>query len=767
MSPDNMTLAEAALWYAAAGVPVFPIKPRHKFPPLTERGHNDATTNPDTIRAWWAKWPNANIGAAAGVLFDVIDEDGQEGADSLNRLFPQGRPPVLATVDTPRPGGRHHYIPVMGAPVKAKLVAGVDTRGIGGYAVLPPSHTIAKPDEGQCAGTYRWTNGPPTFGALDLATVTACKPWRKVWETKPAPSITAGGNSTGTTWTTGAGTSHYGLKALEDECVLVASTQEGARNDTLNRAAFRVGQLIPHEVTAQDALGALTDAARACGLPDGEIAATINSGLTKGQQHPRYREPLGPALTLGPAAPTGATQSGTTSSVQETQEGLQDPAQGVLEAPSTSWRRVDLAGTVADLLAGTLQRPAPTVGAIRGGSALFYRGRINGIAGESGSGKTWTALHAARQELDQGGAVVYVDHEDDAGGITGRLLDLGATPDAILERFAYFNPDQKPTAVDMAALVAVVADLEPALVVIDSTGEGLSLSGANPNADDEVAAWFLLVPRRLAKVDYGGQPGPAVVVLDHVTKTDEGGLWPIGSQRKRAAITGAQYMQRVTRPFAQDSAGAANLICAKDRHGNYRMNQRVAVLTVTPGATGPAITLEAATARPDAKPWRPTAIMEKVSQFLESQPKPQSFNAISLAVRGKTEHKSAAINALEAGGYVAISDGPRKSHLHRIVKPYRQAEDPESDAYQARGNSETGGEQSALTLCPTATVTVPRLKDGETENSQTLFPGNSRETVGKQCPSGEKGRPEVCRLHPGEPLPGCWTCDQIRGGTDQ
>lgn len=57
------------------------------------------------------------------------------------------------------------------------------------------------------------------------------------------------------------------------------------------------------------------------------------------------------------------------------------------------------------------------------------------------------------------------------------------------------------------------------------------------------------------------------MLLDHMVKSDDGGLWPIGSQRKRAAITGAQYVAEVAVPFSKTADGMVALKVAKDRHG--------------------------------------------------------------------------------------------------------------------------------------------------------------------------------------------------------
>lgn len=359
---------------------------------------------------------------------------------------------------------------------------------------------------------------------------------------------------------------------------------------------------------------------------------------------------------------------------------------------TSSWTRLDLAETIAGLRDGTITRPVPTLGRIADGSALFYPGRVNGLAGESGGGKTWTALAACAQELAEAAAVLYVDLEDDAAGIVGRLLDLGADSDAIAARFAYVSPSERFDVVAREGFSELLDALRPALVVIDSTGEGLALDGANPNADEDVASWFRRLPRWVA------ERGPGVLVLDHVTKADAEGLWPIGSQRKRAAITGAQYMQRVVRPFAKDSAGHAKLVCAKDRAGNYRTGQHVADLKVTPTAEGVDVEIVAAEAqeRSTAGSFRPTGFMERVSLALESVADPLTFNGICERVTGKRTHLRAAVDALTSEGYVSTRPGPRSGVLHSSVKPFREAGEPVEPGMgpetSSTGSGSLGGE---------------------------------------------------------------------------
>jgi putative DNA primase/helicase len=57
--------------------------------PITQHGVNDATTDRNRIRNWWAESPDANIGIAAGsesgiIVLDIDPRNG--GYKSLKRL---------------------------------------------------------------------------------------------------------------------------------------------------------------------------------------------------------------------------------------------------------------------------------------------------------------------------------------------------------------------------------------------------------------------------------------------------------------------------------------------------------------------------------------------------------------------------------------------------------------------------------------------------------------------------------------------------------
>lgn len=138
---NELSLAAAAEVYAAARIPVFPLKPRDKQP-LTPHGHLDATTDFAQVREWWKRWPEANIGIVPGdeAGFLAIDVDGPEGEKTLAALEASySKLPETLASHTGR--GRHL---LFADPKGLKAGNGalgpkIDVRSNSGYIVAPPS----------------------------------------------------------------------------------------------------------------------------------------------------------------------------------------------------------------------------------------------------------------------------------------------------------------------------------------------------------------------------------------------------------------------------------------------------------------------------------------------------------------------------------------------------------------------------------------------------------------------------------------------------
>ena len=123
---------------ANEGYRIFPCAPGAKQP-LIKAWPEKATDDLDTIRDWWATWPNANVGLPTGPDNDllVLDIDVKAAADgfaSLAELEAQfSKLPDTVRVDTPT-GGAYLYFRYpkeVSVGNKAGFRPGLDIRGAG------------------------------------------------------------------------------------------------------------------------------------------------------------------------------------------------------------------------------------------------------------------------------------------------------------------------------------------------------------------------------------------------------------------------------------------------------------------------------------------------------------------------------------------------------------------------------------------------------------------------------------------------------------
>lgn len=127
-----MTLLDTAIALAEANVYIFPLKEKEKTP-IGGRGVKDATTDIETIKKWWGKWPNANIGVAMGKNSGILGID-IDYKDGCRRDFLKSIP---ATVIVETPTGGHHAFFKYDERIKngLKIETGATIRSDGFYFV--------------------------------------------------------------------------------------------------------------------------------------------------------------------------------------------------------------------------------------------------------------------------------------------------------------------------------------------------------------------------------------------------------------------------------------------------------------------------------------------------------------------------------------------------------------------------------------------------------------------------------------------------------
>jgi Bifunctional DNA primase/polymerase, N-terminal len=127
--------------------------------PRISNWQNTASIDPEQIKAWWLKWPDANIGVVTGqksglVALDVDDRDA--GSETLASLVLEigDLPPTLTASSG---NGGHLLFKHPGVAVRnstGEIGVGLDIRGENGYIVVAPSrHRNGK--------QYAWANDLP------------------------------------------------------------------------------------------------------------------------------------------------------------------------------------------------------------------------------------------------------------------------------------------------------------------------------------------------------------------------------------------------------------------------------------------------------------------------------------------------------------------------------------------------------------------------------------------------------------------------------
>jgi hypothetical protein len=211
----------------------------------------------------------------------VLDLDGDQGVEALRaalQIASQEHPGPVARTGS---DGWHLLYAPSGLGNRVRLLPGVDWRGRGGLIVAPPSQHAS-------GRRYAWVR-PLTATLPELPGVLRrlLAPPPATRATRPPASRPAGGN--------GGRAARYAQAALEREAAQVRAAPPGTCNDTLNRAAFNLGQLVaaglldPEQVHAVLLAAAL--AAPATGHTDRQrkAKATITSGLRAGAAKPRQR----------------------------------------------------------------------------------------------------------------------------------------------------------------------------------------------------------------------------------------------------------------------------------------------------------------------------------------------------------------------------------------------------------------------------------------------------------------------------------------------
>jgi hypothetical protein len=243
---------DAALKLARRGVPVFPCN-ADKVPYLRlGPGFGGATTDPDLIKEWWSKWPDALVSVRAGIKFVVLDIDCAKHVEAA-QWYGNANLPITRTHVT-RSGGRH----LLFQPderfrcTTSRICRGVDTKGVNGCVIWWPACGFEVLHGGELAPVPEWII--------------------KRLEPPPPIEVPATPNSR-----------LICSASIRGALRVLAEAKEGERNAALFWTSCRMGEAVRHgTISESEALAMLTAVGRQVGLQDCEIVPTARSGLREG-----------------------------------------------------------------------------------------------------------------------------------------------------------------------------------------------------------------------------------------------------------------------------------------------------------------------------------------------------------------------------------------------------------------------------------------------------------------------------------------------------
>ncbi len=326
-----------------------------------------------------------------------------------------------------------------------------------------------------------------------------------------------------------------------------------------------------------------------------------------------------------------------------------------------------LAAAAVDLV-DVIERGLPDRAFVPGGEPWLLAGKRYLLPAPAGTGKSLLAIIVAVAVVAAGGTVAILDVENGADEYARRLADvLNAREDgdaiaaACSERLRYFEWPALRVTWGPEEWAAALAGAD--LAVFDSSRLMLSAAGLAEDSNDDYSTFVsaLLVP--LARA------GIATVVLDN---TGHDGDRARGASAK-GDLNEVVYVVETGEPFDREQLGHLRLVRRRTRFAELPGELHV---PIGGGVYGP---VEEAEPAPDSDAFRPTTLMERISEAIELEPGLSSTKVLD-AVEGKTDWKRKALKLLIAEGYVCVEREGKQTRKHYCARLYRAAEDPAVEA---------------------------------------------------------------------------------------
>lgn len=208
------------------------------------------------------------------------------------------------------------------------------------------------------------------------------------------------------------------------------------------------------------------------------------------------------------------------------------------------------------LLANSIEKGIPEPEVLE--PDILLKGKAHQFYAEAASGKSWLALWLAKQAIERGERVMYLDMEMGYRTVSERLQAMEVDTsrmDELLHYYAYPSLDIQKESI--AAYVNTLDEAKPALIIFDSWLTFLTGCGMEENSNSDISDWstHYLHPCRVREI--------TTVILDHVPHDAKRSR---GASRKKDEVD-VQWAVKKKKEFNRQTKAKLEIDLTKDREG--------------------------------------------------------------------------------------------------------------------------------------------------------------------------------------------------------